>query len=189
MCGRSERRKLTAKTEQRNEGTRQAGIRKQIEDAHSVKEAEIVAWESDSAREPWMVGEPMLTDNANVERQGESYVYVAKVDFEGAFGPIKGPHGGEPGDHVIFFQKYEPVSWGSSYFVKTDKILPVYVENIRCRNVQLGQIEQNARASRRHPTGQRLRLMLCKEERERVLIAMAEDRFDWYEKPNFSGQD
>ena len=30
-------------------------------------------------------------DNANVERQGEPYVYVAKVDFEGAFGPIKGP--------------------------------------------------------------------------------------------------
>ena len=104
-------------------------------------------------------------------------------------GPLKGPRGGEPGDHVIFFQKYEPVSWGSSYFVKTDKILPVYVENIRCRNVQLGQIGQNARASWRHLTGQRLRLMLCKEERERVLIAMAEDRFDWYEKPNFSGQD
>ena len=55
-----------------------------------------MAWENDAAREPWMVGEPTLTSSSDVERQGESCVYVAKVDVEGAFGPVS------TGDHVIF---------------------------------------------------------------------------------------
>lgn len=45
----------------------------------------IVAWENDAAWEPWMTGEPVLDDNPNVERQGESYVHKAKADFEGVF--------------------------------------------------------------------------------------------------------
>ena len=92
------------------------------------------------------------------------------------FGLIKGESVNQRADHVI-------VSGGLSFFVKIGKILPVHVENIRCRGVQLGQIRQDARSSRRHPTGQRVRLMLTKEERQRILHALAEDCFDWYGLP------
>ena len=74
------------------------------------------------------------------------------------FGLIKGESVNQRADHVI-------VSGGLSFFVKIGKILPVHVENIRCRGVQLGQIRQDARSSRRHPTGQRVRLMLMQLKR------------------------
>ena len=93
------------------------------------------------------------------------------------------------GDHVVDFQKYEPVAWGSSYFVRTDKIFPVYVENIRSRDVKLATLSDKARPTRRNPDGSQTRLLLSKDERDRILLDLTKDRADWQEIPNYSGQD
>ena len=93
------------------------------------------------------------------------------------------------GDHVVDFQKYEPVAWGSSYFVRTDKIFPVYVENIRSRDVKLATLSDKARPTWRNPEGSQTRLLLSKDERDRILLDLTKDRADWQEIPNYSGQD
>ena len=73
--------------------------------------------------------------------------------------------------------------------MRTDKIFPVYVENIRSRDVKLATLSDKARPTRRNPDGSQTRLLLSKDERDRILLDLTKDRADWQEIPNYSGQD
>jgi hypothetical protein len=181
MCGESERKKLKVLVEQRNDSTRRAQTRNQIDDAFLIAENETIMIENDAAREPWMIGD--VVKKRTIEREKDSCVYRMPADTQDVFGFFA------KGDHVVDFQKYEPVAWGSSYFVRTDKIFPVYVENIRSRDVKLATLSDKARPTRRNPEGSQTRLLLSKDERDRILLDLTKDRADWQEIPNYSGQD
>ena len=73
---------------------------------------------------------------------------------------------------VLEFEKYEPVTLGSSYYIHTDKLFTVYAEVVVARNVHLdlpsGRVTRDSR------------LHLPKVERERITDAIA-DMPDWCE--------
>ena len=46
-------------------------------------------------------------------------------------------------DRVLNCNKYEPCALGSPFYTKTTKVFPVYVKNIRLRNVTLLQPNLN----------------------------------------------
>jgi hypothetical protein len=79
---------------------------------------QIIVIEKAHENQPWMLGV--------VE---ESCLYTVEKDFKCWFGEIKS------GDEVVDVQKLEPNAPGSKTFHKTDRIFPVFVEDIRMINV------------------------------------------------------
>ena len=94
--------------------------------------------------------------------------------FESEFGPY------EKDDWVMDFQKYEPVTFGSSYYVATAKIFPVYCEVIAARGVCL-------EASTTRVTS-RTRFHLENAEHARIIAAIAAMP-DWFDAPVMTGQE
>lgn len=88
--------------------------------AREVRYGEVIGVELDGLNESFMLGQVM----------SESGPYIIQTELESYMGLFK------PGDCVIDVKKLEPISMGSSMFETTDKIFPVFVEDIRKRNMQ-----------------------------------------------------
>ena len=86
--------------------------------AQDIQPGQIIVVELAHENQPWMLGV--------VE---ESCLYTVEKDFKCWFGEIKA------GDEVVDVQKLEPNAPGSKTFHKTDRIFPVFVEDIRMINV------------------------------------------------------
>ena len=87
--------------------------------ASEAELGEIIAVELAFDSEPFMMGEKL------------SEPYRVTEDFESYLGQFK------TGDMVVKVRKMEPLSPGSSHFEHTDKVFPVFAEDIRKRNMQL----------------------------------------------------
>ena len=87
--------------------------------ASEAELGEIIAVELAFDSEPFMMGEKL------------SEPYQVTEDFESYLGQFK------TGDMVVKVRKMEPLSPGSSHFEHTDKVFPVFAEDIRKRNMQL----------------------------------------------------
>ena len=102
--------------------------------ATEAKEKEVIAVELAYHNESFMLA-------AVVSADGPRKVVEA---FESHLGSFK------PGDIVLDVRKLEPVSLGSSHYIYTDKTFPVFVEDIRKRNMQyhLSEVDHSRRSSR-----------------------------------------
>lgn len=101
--------------------------------ARSVVKDEIIGVELSGENESFMLGK-VLSDGA----------YCVQTMFESHMGLMK------PGDMVIDVQKNEPTSMGSSMYELSDKQFPIFVEDIRKRNMQdhLEKLDVSRRSTR-----------------------------------------
>ena len=100
--------------------------------ASEAEIGELIAVELAYDSEPFMIGEKLADP------------YRVTEDFESFLGQFK------TGDVVVKVRKMEPLSPGSSHFEFTDKVFPVFVEDIRKRNMQLHltAVDHSRRSSR-----------------------------------------
>jgi hypothetical protein len=172
-CGRAWEEIVSVQAERRYDNVLvDAHIREQIDRAHEIKAGELISVETDSRSEPFFIGEAVALTSAT-----DPCTYTIESDFEGEFGPMA------KGDWVLNFNKYEPCALGSPFYTRTAKVFPVYVENIRLRNVTL--LQQNSRPTRHCRGDQSQRFLLANEERDKIMRSLAEDRPDWRERPNY----
>ena len=102
--------------------------------AGEVKPKEIIAVELAVESEPFMLAEVVSTNGPRkVSEMFESFLGQFKV-----------------GDMVLDVRKLEPVALGSSHYVFTDKTFPVFIEDIRKRNMMkhLSEVDHSRRSSR-----------------------------------------
>ena len=177
MCGRPFVGTVSARKVRREaQGTRAEYVQQKIQEPHDIGGGEVIAIANDIAGEPFMIGEviPINRVSGSSNPEEEECSYLIERHFQTEFGPY------EPGDWVVDFQKYEPVAPGSSYYIRTTKLFPVYAEVIVARKVHL---EPSTRRVTRDT-----RFHLEKGEVERIMSAV-DEMPDWYEAPDMSGQD
>lgn len=102
--------------------------------SREVRHKEIIGIELEGANESFMLGEVL----------SETGPYTIQVALESYMGQFK------PGDVVLDVRKLEPTSAGSSMYELTDKCFPVFVEDIRKRNVEqhLQKVDVSRRSAR-----------------------------------------
>lgn len=101
--------------------------------AREVQRGEIIGIELAGGNESFMLGKVVSSKS-----------YVVETGFESYMGRF------EPGDEVLDVQKLEPTSLGSSMYEFTEKQFPVFVEDIRKRNMQhhLERLDLSRRSAR-----------------------------------------
>ena len=102
--------------------------------ASEAKPQEVIAVELSYESEPFMLA-------AVLSESGPRKVTEA---FESDLGQFKA------GDMVLDVQKLEPVTLGSSHYIYTEKRFPIFIEDIRKRNMQnhLTEVDHSRRSSR-----------------------------------------
>ena len=141
-------------------------MRRKKNEAFDIRSDDFIALANNSPSEPYFIGKPVPLNRVAHKPEDEECAYELEHNFEGEFGVFKS------GDVVLDFQKYEPVTSGSLYYTRTDKIFTVYAEVVIARKVQLeapsGRLTRDSR------------LHLPKVEQERITNAIA-DMPDWCE--------